>query len=155
LAGRHLAAALHDRAGAGHRAVAHLARRHEHGAAADEGVVADHGAVLVLAVVVGGDRAGADVRLAADAGVAAVTEVLGLRAGTDPALLHLDEVADLGTVLEHGLTAQLRERTDLAPLADHRAAADHGARQDPRVAPDPHAVVDERRPRILDVDAVL
>ena len=57
--------------------------------------VADLGAVLVAAVVVGGDRAGADVRAGADLGVADVGEVRHLGALADLGVLHLDERADL------------------------------------------------------------
>src|SRR4051794_8750563 len=43
----------------------------------------DRGAVLALAVVVGGDVAGADVRVLADVGVADVGQVRDLRAAAD------------------------------------------------------------------------
>src|SRR5581483_2772544 len=46
--------------------VADVARRHQQRVAADEGAIADHGAVLGDAVVVDGDRAGADVDAGAD-----------------------------------------------------------------------------------------
>ena len=62
------------------RAVADRHRRDQHAVAADVHVVADHRAVLVRAVVVGGDAAGAVVDARADRGVAEVGEVVGLRA---------------------------------------------------------------------------
>ncbi len=50
----------------------------EGGVGADEGAVADGGEVLVDAVVVAGDGAGADVYVGSDDGVAEVVEVVGL-----------------------------------------------------------------------------
>ena len=58
-------------------------------------IVADRGAVLVGAVVVGGDAAGADVDARADRRVAQVGQVIRLRAVGQPAVLDLDEVADV------------------------------------------------------------
>ena len=63
-------------------------------------VVLDHRAVLVRAVVVAGDRAGADVDAARRRRVADVGEVVGLASPRRPARLHLDEVADVHVVGE-------------------------------------------------------
>ena len=62
----------HDRARARVRAVADLDRRHQGVVRPDPHVLADLRAVLAEAVVVGGDRAGADVGARADVGVAQV-----------------------------------------------------------------------------------
>ena len=51
--------------------------------------------LLVHAVVVARDRAGADVDVVADRRIAEIGEVHRLRAGAEHGLLHLDEVADL------------------------------------------------------------
>src|SRR3990172_4361271 len=72
-AGWHVAG--HDRARACRGAAADLYRRHQHGIAADEGVVLDHGLVLLVAVVVASHRPGPDVHPGTDAGVADVAEV--------------------------------------------------------------------------------
>ena len=47
------------------------------------------------AVVVAGDRAGADVDLLANRRVAEIGEVVGLRAAAERRVLELDEVADV------------------------------------------------------------
>jgi hypothetical protein len=99
------------------------------------------------------DRPGADVHLAAQRRVADVGEVLGLRALPEPALLHLDEVADRGLPLEHGRPAQMRERPDLAVPADHHPGPDHAERVDDGALADLDVRVDERRGGIHDLDA--
>ena len=93
-----------DAAGADGGAVAHRHRRHQHAVGANVHVVADHGAVLVGAVVVGGDAAGAVVDALAHRAVAQVGQVVGLGAARQRGVLHLDEVADvhLGAELAPG-----------------------------------------------------
>ena len=59
----------------------HADRRDQLRVAADEGAVFDHRLVLVLAVVVAGDRARADVHVGADRRVAQIRQVIGLRPG--------------------------------------------------------------------------
>ena len=66
---------------------------------------ADHRAVLAAAVVVGGDRAGADVRARADVGVADVGEVRDLGARADVGVLDLHERAGLGALVQRGARA--------------------------------------------------
>ena len=127
-------------------------RRDQDRAAADEAAVADRAGVLRLAVVVGEDRARADVDPSADGGVAQVGQVLGLAVASQARLLGLGEVADLGPVLEHGAGAQVREGPDLAVLADRDPGADHRAGQDARARADRDAVVDVGAGGILDVD---
>src|SRR5688572_8620275 len=58
-----------DASRADERTVADLDRRNQRAVGADEGALADLGAVLGEAVIVAGDRAGADIGLLADAGV--------------------------------------------------------------------------------------
>src|SRR5690606_3485081 len=123
LAGRRV---LRDRrAGADRRVGADLDRRNEHNARADESAVADHGSVLRRAVVVAGDRAGADVHVAADRRVADVRQMVDLRAFGGLAVLHFDEVADLHSRRELGAGANSRERPELATVAG-RKPADYG-----------------------------
>src|SRR5690606_3418220 len=93
LAGRRIL--VDRRAGGDRRAGADLDRRDERRVRADEYAVADHGTVLVRAVVVARDRAGSDVHIRADGRVADVAQVVDLAAGGDVGLLRLDEVADL------------------------------------------------------------
>src|SRR4029077_4663377 len=61
--------------GRNERAVADGHRRDQRGVHHRAHALADRGAVLVAPVVVGGDRAGAEVATGADVGVADVTEV--------------------------------------------------------------------------------
>src|SRR5690606_26283829 len=84
---------------------------------ADERVVADDGAMLVRAVVVACDRAGADIDAFADGGIADVAQMIDLAAVGNPALLRLDEVADLDLARELGTRAHPRKRPDLAAFA--------------------------------------
>src|SRR5438128_348106 len=74
--------------------LAHRHRRHERRVAADERTGLDARGMLVLAVVVAGDRSRADVHRRADGGVAQVRQVRRLRAFAEHGLLELDEVAD-------------------------------------------------------------
>src|SRR5450755_1707486 len=90
------------RARADGRPFAHRDRRDELCIRSDMHVVLDDGAVLVRAVVVTGDGAGADVDVAAYARVADVGQVIGFAACTDNARLDLDEISDVHLVGEHG-----------------------------------------------------
>ena len=87
-----------SRTGSRKRTVAQLDRRNEVGIAADEAVVTDLGAVLVIAVVVDNDRAAAEVDALAAVAVADVGEVRDLRAVSDDGVLDLHKVADLDVV---------------------------------------------------------
>ena len=92
----------------------------EHRVGADEAVGADVRHMLVDAVVVGEDRARADVRALTDDGVAAVGEVRHLGAVADLGVLRLDEAADLP------LRPELGARTQVGVGADGGARADDG-----------------------------
>src|SRR5690606_26990321 len=92
----------------------HTVRTHVH-------IVADHGLVLVGAVVVGGDAAGAVVHALAHFGIAQVGQVVGLGALGHGRVLDLDEVADVH------LGAQLGPRSQACEGPDQRAIAHGGA----------------------------
>src|SRR5277367_2912445 len=65
---------------------------YERGIAADENVIADLGVMLRYAVVIAGDSTGADVRLAADGGIAEVGQVQSLRSLMQHRILYFDKV---------------------------------------------------------------
>lgn len=66
--------------------------------AAHKNPVLNHGLVLADAVVVTGDRACSDINLAADPGIAQITQMRGFAAFPDLGLLNLDEVSDSGSL---------------------------------------------------------
>ena len=102
------------RAGGDVGALADRDRRDQLRVAADERAVLDRRLMLRLAVVVAGDRAGADVDLLADHRVAEIGEVVGLRAAAERGLLQLDEVADVRVLADVRLRPDVRERPELA-----------------------------------------
>src|SRR5690606_1509594 len=69
-----------DRARPDRGVLADRYRRDQRRVRADEGAVADHGAMLVGPVVIAGDGAGADVDVTPDAGVADVGQMIDLAA---------------------------------------------------------------------------
>ena len=99
-------------------AAADLHRRHQRRIRADEGAGADRGLVLVEAVVVAGDGAGADVGTGADMGVADVGEMIDLDAGFENRGLGLDEIADPRALAQRRSRPQPRVGTDRGILAD-------------------------------------
>src|SRR3990172_1721786 len=149
----------HHRPGARPGAAAQPHRRHQHRVAADEGAVAADGHALPLAVVVAGHRAGADVDLLADLGVADVAEVAHLRAAPQSRSLHLHEVADVHACLQAAARPQVAERPnvdaarengafddgrhDRTPVADLRVG-DDGVRADGAGGADDGAAADRR-----------
>ncbi len=76
--------------------------------------------MLVEAVIVAGDGAGADISARADAGIADISEMVNLGALADLGLLDLDEIADMGVLGEGGAGPQPRERPDRRARADAR-----------------------------------
>ena len=94
-------------------------------------------AVLARAVVVGGDRAGADVDALADLGVAEVAHVVLLRAGAEARVLELGEVADLGAAPDDAARPEVAERPDGRLVLDGRPLDD--ARPDARALARPSA----------------
>src|SRR5262249_22380634 len=85
---------------------------------ADEGLLADPGRVVLLAVVVAGDDARADVRTGAHVGVAEIREVLRLDAPAEHGVLGLDEVADAHLFLVDGAGPRTREGPHAGARAD-------------------------------------
>jgi hypothetical protein len=81
----------------------------------------DLGAVLVLSVVVGEDRARPDVAALADLGVTDVREVRHLGAFAQGGLLRLDERADLARAPDDRAGPDVGERTDADVVTEHRA----------------------------------
>ena len=79
---------------------------------------ADGRHVLVHAIIVAGDRAGADVGLLADHGVAEIAQVAGLGARADLRLLDLDEIAEVHVAPELGAATDAGERPDRRARAD-------------------------------------
>ena len=102
-------------------AAADLHWRDQGAVGADERLRANHGAPLAVAIVVHGDRAGADVGGRADVGIAQIGQVVGLGAAAHASGLELDEVADMD------LVGDIRARPDTGERADEGIAADAGA----------------------------
>ena len=111
------------------------------------------GLVLVNAVVVAGDDAGADVGFLADLGVAEVGEVAGFDAGVPSFdFFGFDEVADVDVLADLASGAHTGEGTDVGTVGDgavgqdaalanddslaQRAVLDHGIGPDGRVGAD-------------------
>src|SRR4029078_11426175 len=126
----------HHGAGTGLGACTDLARRDDHRIDADERAIADRRPMLLGAVEVRGDRAGTDVGVLADLGIAEVAHVVLLRAGAQVAGLELGIVADLGATTDDAARAQVAVRTD------GRLVLDDG-RLDDR-PPDTRAAADRR-----------
>ena len=127
---------LQDGARPGVGAVADGDRRDELRVGAGADVRADHRAVLAHAVVVDERRAGADVGVLADRGVADVGQVRHLRALADLGVLDLDERADLAALAEPrprvaGRRTGRRTRPRRSPTRS-RGCAPRGRRARPR-----------------------
>src|SRR6266545_3941799 len=75
--------------------------------APDERTILDHGLLLFLAVVIARDRAGADVHLLADGGVAEIRQMAGLGARTENRFLQLDEITDVHALAELAFGADM------------------------------------------------
>src|SRR5690606_16620360 len=93
-------------------AVADGQRGDEGGIGADEDAAAYTRVLLVEAVVIGDDRAGADVGFFADHGVAEIRDMFGFRTGLDGGAVDLDEVADGGALADLGFRADAGEGAD-------------------------------------------
>src|SRR5215472_8317519 len=81
------------------RAVADPYRRDQSRIAADEDLIPDRGGLFVKAIVIAGDRARADIGLAAQLGVPQIGQVQGLGALADHAFLHFHKIADARAAL--------------------------------------------------------
>ena len=91
---------------------------HQVGVAADEGVIADGGVVLGLAVVVAGDGAAAEVAVLADGRVAQVGQVADGVAHGKVGVLGLHIGAQVAALGGSGTGAHMGERPDLVVGAD-------------------------------------
>ena len=114
-----------DGAGPDVGAVADGDRRDEHGVASRRSCAGRRGVVLGDAVVVGEDRARADVGALADRGVAGIGQVRHLGAVADVGVLGLDEAADLALGAELGARAAGRRTGPTvapAPMTASRAS---------------------------------
>ena len=140
-------------AGGGVGTIAHLDRGHKVGVAADEAVIADLGAELILAVVVAGDGAAAEVAVLAHIAVADVGQVAhGVAAGKVGVLgLHIG--AQMHAVVGDGVHSHMGEGADVVVRADvaavdlagvHGGALVHGAVLDQGVGADDAACADDR-----------
>src|SRR5690606_38484323 len=108
------------RAGTHRRSAPHAHRRHQLHVGTDMHVIPDHRAVLVGAVIVAGDGAGAEVDVAAHRRIADIGQMVGLGGFADCARLGLDEVADVH------LRRQLRAGPDARIRSDAATGADAG-----------------------------
>src|SRR5262245_43984502 len=153
----------HRRAGGDVGVVAHRHGRDELGVAADLHPITDLREVLLEAVVVAGDGAGAHVAVGADLAVAEIGEVIGLRARAQDRLFGLDEVADVDALAEPRTRTQPGKRTDdgvgadlclLHPAAEEEvhAVGERGV-DDPGGPVEPAAVADPRAATQRDVGA--
>ena len=77
-----------------------------------EGTFADQRFMLAETIVIAGDCSGADIRLGADRGVTKIGEMVGLGAGTECRLLHLDKITDLHAVFTFGAGTKPRIGTN-------------------------------------------
>jgi len=110
-------------------AIADADRGDEDGIAADEDAVADLGVIFGDAVVVTSDGAGADVRVAADGGVAEIGEVHGFRAFVQDGVFHFDEIAEVGSGADIGAGAKAGEGAD-ARMGAEAAGVENGVGED-------------------------
>src|SRR5690606_17589040 len=136
------------------RARADHDRRDQRAVRSDERAFADLGPVFEEAVIIAGDRTGADIGFRADLGIADIGEVVGLGALAEPALLHLDEIADLRTLADAAPGPQPCIGADLGAAADRRAfdmaeaaerdpVFDHGPRPEEDIGLYHHVAADD------------
>src|SRR5205807_10658597 len=79
------------------------------------------GWVLVFAVVVASDRAGANVSAFTDRGVTEISQMHRFRAATESRFLDLYEIPDDGSLFHPRIHPQVRERADRAIIGDLRS----------------------------------
>src|SRR6267154_1451432 len=88
--------------------VADSDRRDQLRIATDHAAIADAGFVLVVAVVIHGDDAAADIRLAANDSVAEIAQMARLGATPETRFFSLDEITDAVVALQFGAGAEVR-----------------------------------------------
>src|SRR5262249_11979568 len=127
------------RSSPGRGAIANRNRSDQHCIASDKNARADGRAVLVAPVEVAGDRPGANIDIGAHFSVTQIAKVVHLGPGTDVAVLHFGEAADLYLGIEHGAGPNPSIRTDRHALTDD-GPLDH---RPPDASPGPHSRVDD------------
>src|SRR6476646_2903763 len=95
--------------------------RHERGVRPDERAFPELRPVLAEAVIIAGDRAGADICAGADRRIADVGQVIDLRPLGNIGILDLDEIADLRAFGEAGAGPHPGEGADDLSRADLRS----------------------------------
>src|SRR5262249_9018044 len=98
--------------------IAHRHRCYERGIRSDKDVGPNLGVMLLKAVIVAGDGAGADIAARPHARIADIGEMIDLGALADPRLLHFDEITDMGIVTDLGPGPQPCEGTDAHAVGD-------------------------------------
>src|SRR5262249_31384313 len=91
------------------------------GIGADEGPLPDICAMLGDAVIVAGYGAGTDIGALADPRIADISKMIGLGAGLNFRLFHLNEITDVHILSQVCSRTQPRKRTDARTLANMRA----------------------------------
>ncbi len=86
----------------------------------DKNIILDDRLVLVGAVVVAGNRPGADIDIFSNDGIADVTEMIRFAAGGNGAIFDLDEIADMNLVGEPGSGTDAGVRSNTAVSSDFR-----------------------------------
>ena len=133
--------------------IAHLDRSHKVGVTADEAVIADLGAELILAVIVAGDGAAAEVAVFAHIAVADVGQVAHGVAPGKVGVLGLHIGAQMHAIVGDGVHPHMGEGADVVVGADvaavdlagiHGSALVHGAVLDEGVGADDAACADDR-----------
>jgi hypothetical protein len=109
--------------------VAYADGSYERGIAADENVIAYLGLMLRYAVVIAGDGPGADVRFAADGGIAEVSQVQSFGAFMQHRILYFDKISNAGPGTNICAGTQTREWPDFGFKA-HATGIDNGVRAD-------------------------
>src|SRR5882672_5256262 len=116
-------------------AVADFYRRNENGIASDKNAIADDRGKFIHAVVIAGNRSGADVGVRAQFGVADVTQVRNFAALADDRFFRLDKVSNARAFFQMGSRTNAREWPD-------RIAAIEMAFEDHRVRFDSDAIAE-------------
>ena len=80
--------------------VAQSDRRHQRRIAADLNAVADFGFIFLKSVIVTGDRAGADIGVAADGHIAQISQMIRLGAVAEFGFFGFDEIADMNVAAQ-------------------------------------------------------
>src|SRR5262249_43320932 len=107
-----------DAAGGNEGPLADLDRSHQRSIGPDEGARPDLCQILIDAIVVAADCAGAAIGSRPDAGIADIGQMVDLGARLDHGLLDLDEIADMDIARQGCAGAKPGKRADDRSLAD-------------------------------------